>query len=92
MDDFINKVAFGLNIVFSNGIGYPTTNWLAFQGAKDEQRFKYYIRRHELPTEVWYDGHSGLTNFDLKRNSLIRNGLDQPSMTNAEAVQWLQLL
>src|SRR5262249_14292520 len=28
MDDFINKVAFGLNAVFSNGIGYPTTNWL----------------------------------------------------------------
>lgn len=92
MDDFINKVAFGLNVVFSNGIGYPTTNWLVFQGAKDEQKFKYFIRRHELPTEVWYDGHSGLTNFDLKRNSLIRNGLEQPSMTNAEAVQWLQLL
>jgi hypothetical protein len=92
MDDFINKVAFGLNVVFSNGIGYPRTNWLFFQGAKDEQRFKYYIRRHELPTEVWYDGHSGLTNFDLKRNSLIRSGLEQRSMTNAEAVQWLQLL
>ncbi len=92
MDDFINKVAFGLNVVFSNGIGYPTTNWLAFQGAKDEQKFKYFIRRHELPTEVWYDGHSGLTNFDLQRNSLIRDGLDQRSMTNEEAVQWLQLL
>jgi hypothetical protein len=92
MDDFINKVAFGLNIVFSNGIGYPTTNWLAFQGAKDEQKFKYYIRRHELPTEVWYDGHSGLTNFDLKRNALIRSGLEPPSMTNADAMQWLQLL
>ena len=92
MDDFINKVAFGLNVVFSNGIGYPTTNWLFFQGAKDEQKFKYFIRRHELPTEVWYDGHTGLTNFDLKRNSLIRDGLDQRSMTNAEAVQWLQLL
>ena len=92
MDDFINKVAFGLNIVFSNGIGYPTTNWLAFQGAKDEQRFKYYIRRHELPTEVWYDGHSGLTNFDLRRNALIRSGLEPASMTNAEAMQWLQLL
>jgi hypothetical protein len=92
MDDFINKVAYGLNVVFSNGIGYPTTNWLLFNGAKDEQKFKYYIRRHELPTEVWYNGHSGLTNFDLKRNSLIRSGLEQPTMTNAEAVQWLQLL
>ena len=92
MDDFINKVAFGLNVVFSNGIGYPTTNWLFFQGAKDEQKFKYFIRRHELPTEVWYNGHSGLTNFDLLRNARIRSGLEQRSMTNAEAVQWLELL
>ena len=92
MDDFINKVAFGLNVVFSNGIGYPRTNWLFFKGAKNEQQFKYYIRRHQLPTEVWYNGHSGLTNFDLYRNSQIRSGLDQPSMTNAQAGQWLELL
>ena len=92
MDDFINKVAFGLNVVFSNGIGYPRTNWLFFQGAKDEQKFKYFIRRHELPTEVWYNGHSGLTNFDLFRNARIRSGLEQQSMTNAEAGQWLELL
>jgi hypothetical protein len=92
MDDFINKVAFGLNVVFSNGIGYPQTNWLFFQGAKDEQKFKYFIRRHELPTEVWYNGHSGLTNFDLLRNARIRSGLEQQSMTNGEAGQWLELL
>jgi hypothetical protein len=92
MDDFINKVAFGLNVVFSNGIGYPRTNWLAFQGAKDEQKFKYFIRRHELPTEVWYNGHSGLTNYDLLRNAQIRRGLEQHSMTNAEAGRWLELL
>ena len=92
MDDFINKVAFGLNVVFSNGIGYPRTNWLAFKGAKNEQQFKYYIRRHQLPTEVWYNGHRGLTNFDLFRNSQIRSGLDQQSMTNAEAAQWLALI
>lgn len=92
MDDFINKVAFGLNVVFSNGIGYPGTNWLFFQGAKDEQKFKYFIRRHELPTEVWYNGHSGLTNFDLLRNARIRSGLEQPSMSNAEAGEWLELI
>ena len=92
MDDFINKVSFGLNVAFSNGIGYPRTNWLFFQGAKDEQRFKYYIRRHELPTEVWYNGHPGLTNFDLMKNARIRKGLEQQSMTNAEAGEWLELL
>lgn len=91
MDDFINKVAFGLNIVFSNGIGYPRSNWLALQGAKDEQKFKDFIRRHEMPTEVWYNGHPGLTNFDLIRNAKIRSGLEQRSMSDSEARQWLEL-
>src|SRR5207244_8285444 len=59
MDDFINKVAWGLNLVFSNGVGYPKCRWLIKGGAKDEQKFKYYIRRHELPTEVWYKTYPG---------------------------------
>jgi len=92
MDDFINKVAFGLNVVFSNGIGYPTTNWLILDGAKDEQKFKYFIRRHELPSQVFYNGHPGLTAVNLQRNSLIRKGLENPAMTDSELQQWAQLL
>ena len=34
MDDFINKVAYGLNLVFSNGVGYPRTNFLLGGGAQ----------------------------------------------------------
>jgi hypothetical protein len=91
MDDFINKVAFGLNVVFSNGVGYPRSNWLVLGGAKDEQKFKYFIRRHELATEVWYDAHPGLTTSDLERNTRIRRGLES-SLTDKEAQEWLALL
>lgn len=59
MDDFINKVGFGLNIVFSNGLGYPRTNWLVLDGAKEEQTFKEYLRRHQMPTQVWYNAYPG---------------------------------
>jgi len=91
MDDFINKVGFGLNLVFSNGIGYPRTNWLVRDGAKDEQKFKRYLRRHQLPTAVWYNASPGLTAVDLARSSRIREGLERPSMSEAETRQWLQL-
>jgi hypothetical protein len=91
MDDFINKVGFGLNVVFSNGIGYPTTNWLITDGAKDEQRFKDYLRRHQMPTQAWYNAHPGLTALDKWRNSLIRNGLEKATMTDAEIQDWLRL-
>ena len=91
MDDFINKVAFGLNIVFSNGIGYPRTNWLILDGAKDEQKFKDFLRRHQMPTQVWYNAHPGLTALDRKRNALIRQGLEQSSMSDSAIREWLRL-
>ena len=89
MDDFINKVAFGLNLVFSNGIGYPRTRFLVLDGAKDEQGFKNYIRRHQLPTEVWYKAYPGLTAFDLARNARIRRGLERSGGSDADIRQWL---
>ena len=92
MDDFINKVGWGLNLVFGNGLGYPKTNWLVLDGSKDEQKFKYFLRRHQLPTEVWYNAHPGLTAFDLKRNALIRKGIARDDLTDAELKQWAALL
>jgi hypothetical protein len=92
MDDFINKVGFGLNLVFSNGVGYPHTDWLVSKGAKNEQQFKYHLRRHQLPTEVWYNAHAGLTAFDLQRNSRIRQGLEKSFLSDQQCRAWVALL
>lgn len=91
MSDFINKVGWGLNIVFSNGLGYPRTNWLIFEGAKDELTFKDYLRRHQLPTQVWYNATPGITACDMERNSRIRSGLEKADMSDAELAQWVRL-
>ncbi|HEY6349537.1 MAG TPA: hypothetical protein VI636_09025 [Candidatus Angelobacter sp.] len=91
MDDFINKVGWGLNLVFSNGVSYPRTNWLVLDGSKNEQPYKYVLRRHQLLTEVWYKAYPGLTVFDLKRNTLIRQGIEKSSMSDADARQWVAL-
>lgn len=92
MDDFINKVAWGLNLVFSNGIGWPRTRWLVLGGARLEQDFKRYQRRHQLPTQVWYKAYPGLVLADLQRNHHIRLGLEAGAMSDAQALAWLQLL
>ena len=92
MDDFINKVAWGLNIPFSNGVGWPRTRWLLFGGARLEARFKQYQRRHQVPTQVWYKAYPGLSLADLNRNQRIREGLEQAGMSDAEAITWLRLL
>jgi hypothetical protein len=92
MDDFINKLGWGLNLIFSNGVGYPRTNWVLCDGTYNEQKFKYYNRRHQLPTEVWYKAYPGLSTFDLARNALIRAGVQKLVMTDAEIRDWLSLL
>ena len=92
MDDFINKTGFGLNASFSNGIGYPRTNWLVRDGCVDERDYKEYLRRHTLPSQVWYKAYPGLSAVDLERNTRIRQGLEMSSMTDEQAREWVALL
>jgi hypothetical protein len=87
MDDFIDKVAWGLNLVFSNGVGYPKTRWLVFGGARDELAFKDYLRVHQVPTRVWYSGYGDLTALNIAQNERIRAGLRA-----GDAQQWVQSL
>jgi len=92
MDDFINKAGWGLNLVFSNGVGWPRTSWLVQGGARREMAFKRYQRRHQQPTQVWYKAYPGLTLSDLERASRIREGLQRRQMTDDEVLAWLRLL
>lgn len=91
MDDFIDQISWGLNIVFSNGYGFPKTRWLVLDGSRDELAFKHYLRRHQVPTHVWHSAYPRLTAANVARNVQIRNGL-HGEMGREEAAQWLQLL
>ena len=91
-DDFINKVGWGLNLVFSSCVGYPTTRWIIKEGAQREHAFKYTQRRHQIPTEVWYKAYPGLTAIDLARNSRIRQGVQIRQSNDAEISEWLSLI
>jgi hypothetical protein len=92
MDDFINKVAWGINLVFGNGVGFPRVDWLLIGGARREQKYKRFLRRHQQPTDVWYKAYPGLTVVDLERNTRIREGIERQSMTDREAREWMSLL
>jgi hypothetical protein len=91
MDDFIDKVAWGLNAVFSNGVGYPRTNWLVQDGARDELAFKDFLRRHQLLTPVWYTAYGQLTARNIANNAKIRAGL-YGKMSAAQAEEWVRRL
>jgi hypothetical protein len=89
MDDFVNKVAFGLNLSFSHGIGIPKTRWLLWGGARNEGDWKAFLRHHEMPTPVWYKAYPGLTCQDLARNARIRKGLEGGRDDDRSIRRWL---
>lgn len=89
MDDFINKSGWGLNVAFSNAVGYPTTRWLIKEGAARERQFKYTQRRHQIPSQVWYKAYPDLTATDLARNSRIRKGVETRPASDAAIREWL---
>ncbi len=91
MDDFIDKVAWGLNAAFSNGYGFPRARWLFFDGARDELAFKQFLRSHQHPTEVWFSAYPSLTARNIENNAQIRAGL-YGRMTDAQADAWLRKL
>ncbi len=91
-DDFVNKVAFGINLVFSNGIGFPRTRFLLLEGAKNERNYQHYLRRHQIVTEVWYNAYPGLTAFEINRNARIRAGLFDTGMTPEQIRLFLALI
>jgi hypothetical protein len=91
MDDFIDKVAWGLNAAFSNGRGYPRTRWLVLGGARDEPAFKNFLRNHQIPTQIWYPAYGDLTAVNAAANAAIRDGL-HGSMTDQQLDDWVARL
>ncbi|MDC0664121.1 hypothetical protein [Marinobacter sp. SS21] len=91
MVDFVDKVAWGLNLIFSNGVGYPRTRWLVHEGARHEQRFKDYLGLHQLINQAWYSPYPHLTALNIANNEAIRDGL-RGSMSEAEVQAWLARL
>jgi hypothetical protein len=90
MNDFIDRLAWGVNLVFSNGRGYPPTRWLIKDGARHEDLYKRYLRRHQI-SSVWFSAYPTLSAHNLDDNSRLRAGLSG-ELNDQEAEQWLALL
>jgi hypothetical protein len=91
MDDFIDKISWGLNLVFTNGIGYPRTRWLIKDGCRDELAFKDYLRLHQVQTRVWYSAYGRLSAPNVAANERLRKGLHSDLRGDRER-EWVQAL
>jgi hypothetical protein len=75
MNDFIDKAAWGLNAIFSNGDGFPRTAYLFCGGITDEQAYKRFLPTRQVQSRVWYSAYKGLSTKNIANNAEIRAGL-----------------
>lgn len=91
MNDFINKVAWGLNLIFGHGVNYPRTDWMVFGGARDEQVYKAVLRKFQIRTQVWFCSYPDISAITIQKNAQLRAGLFAELDPAAER-DWLALL
>jgi Dyp-type peroxidase family len=88
LEDFVMKAHAGQSAAWSNGLGFPRTRFLIYDGAQDGDRFKRWVRRQQVPTQFWFNRYPRLTTDEIRRNALIHDGLVRAS-TDSAARAWL---
>jgi hypothetical protein len=89
MDDFIDKAAWGLNGIFSNGDGFPRTCLLVCGGIADEKAYKRFLPTRQVQSQVWYSAYPHLTTKNIANNAEIRKGLSG-SLDADRTTEWLR--
>lgn len=88
LEDFITRAHWGQSAAWSNGVGFPRTRLLIFDGAADGDRFKRWVRRQQRATRFWYSRFPHLTTKQIRNNALIEDGLAR-AMSDTDARRWL---
>jgi hypothetical protein len=89
MNDFIDKAAWGLNAIFSNGDGFPRTSFLFCGGIRDEKAYKRFLPTRQVQSRVWFSAYPHLTTKNIANNAAIREGLSG-HLSPEETKVWLR--
>jgi len=71
IDDFVDLSAFGMNMIWANCVGYPTG------GCRDIESFKAYIRKSQLPTQVFYSAYPQETVNNIINDLVCSNAVEK---------------
>jgi hypothetical protein len=64
---------------------------LVLDGADDEQAFKAFLQKHQIPTQVWYSAYKNSTALNIANNARLRAGL-RDGADVGETEQWARQL
>ena len=75
LEDFIEQASEGVTGIWSNTVGFPKSEQLIFEGAKDGDRLRRWTRRQQRTTWFWYTAYPDLTLNRIRVNGAIRQGI-----------------
>ena len=81
----------GLTGVWSHTEGFPRTRFMICDGATDEEAFKRWTRRRQLPTQVWYSSYPASSIDNIRNAIAVREGL-RAHLGEKECRTWLTRL
>ncbi len=91
LGEFIDKASSGLTAIWSNTEGFPQAKWLLLEGARHAEKFKQWVRAHQLPTQVWYSAYPDASVSNVINNADVRNGVEG-DLSREEVEAWLSKL
>jgi len=89
LGEFIDQAAGGLTLIWSNTVKFPRTTNLFQGGAADEQKFKAFARRTQIPAQLWYSAYPYLSVPNILDNAAIRHSL-WGDLNDTELKAWLR--
>ncbi len=89
LDDFIEKAHVGLTLAWGDGVGFPATRFLIFDGASHGRQFKNWALASRAVSRFWVSAYPDLTVNQIERNNRIANGLREQSLTEERAAAWM---
>ncbi|PZU10198.1 hypothetical protein [Sphingomonas sp.] len=92
LDDFIEKAHVGLTLAWGCGAGFPATRFLILDGASHGSKFKAWARHSMAVSRFWYSAYPDLTVDQIERNNRIANALRKTSLSEKEALAWIDEL
>jgi hypothetical protein len=75
LGEFVDRAHIGLTGVWSHTTGFPRTRFMICDGATDEEAFKRWTRRRQLPTQVWYSSYPESSIDNIRNAIAVREGL-----------------
>jgi hypothetical protein len=89
LGEFVDRAAFGLTGVWSNTVEFPKTRRLLGEGARDEEAFKQWTRRHQIKTQVWWSGVPKSTVQNVRDDVWLRCNFER-RLSDNQVNEWLR--